>query len=526
MELINSVNFSNRNNMKTNKIILITFIALGFVYACNKDIDVQPEISAYTFDNVDANGGTWDPVFLTSIDDITIASPESVTSDAYKAELAEVKNASSNLTSAQKAAIEYWGGNAIARWDQIAQAMAAKYNLPPAEDADGTYHLPNSKDPGTYPYFPFANPPYASRAFAHWSAAEFDALIVAWKKKYEFNRVAPFIADPSISTSLPKQNLPSYPSEDAVIAQISVDLLTFLFPLEADYIAQKAAEHKQSRIWAGMNTQSDITAGENLAKQVSAKFITRAKNDAMGKAISTPAITDSLANNALQKFGAKWVSLETPARPGMLPLFGRVKPWCIPSVEAVRPGPPPAKGSAEYEADVQEIKNFVDNPTTETRRIANFWADGPSTATPPGHWNEIAAELIVKYKMNPLRSARTMAYMNMSLADAGISCWDTKYYYFTPRPSTAIPGLKTLIGVPNFPGYTSGHSTFSAAAATVLGHIFPAEASKMDAIAEEASNSRIYGGIHFRHDCKIGLATGKIIASYSVAVAEKDGAEK
>lgn len=70
-----------------------------------------------------------------------------MTSDAYKAELAEVKNASSNLTSAQKAAIEYWGGNAIARWDQIAQAMAAKYNLPPAEDADGTYHLPNSKDP-------------------------------------------------------------------------------------------------------------------------------------------------------------------------------------------------------------------------------------------------------------------------------------------------------------------------------------------------------------------------------------------
>lgn len=81
-----------------------------------------------------------------------------------------------------------------------------------------------------------------------------------------------------------------------------------------------------------MNTQSDITAGENLAKQVSAKFITRAKNDVMGKkAISTPAITDSLANNALQKFGYKWVSLETPARPGMLPLFGRVKP-CVSQV--------------------------------------------------------------------------------------------------------------------------------------------------------------------------------------------------
>ena len=511
--------------MNTSKIILMAFLLVTFVVACNKDLDVQPDIQTYTFEKTDENAGSWDPVFLSNVDDITVAAPEDVNSDAYKAELAAVKSASANLSSDQKSAVEFWGGNAIARWNQIAQAMAAKYNLPPAPNADGTYSLPNSKDPGKYPYFPFANPPYASRAFAYWSTAQFDALIVAWKKKYQFNRPAPHVTDPSIKVNLPKQSLPSYPSEDAVIAEISKVLLTTFFPLEADYIAKKAAEHKQSRIWAGMNTQSDIAAGEAIATQVSAIFKSRASTDGMGKAASTPTITDSLANNAQQKFGWKWTSREVPARPPMLPLFGRVKPWCIPSVEAVRPGPPPAPGSAQFEADVKELKDLTENPTEETRKIANFWADGPSSATPPGHWNQICAELIVKYKMNPIRSARTMAYMNMSVADAGISCWDTKYFYFTPRPSQVIPGFKTLIGVPNFPSYTSGHSTFSAAAATVLSHIFPAESAKMDAYAKEASNSRIYGGIHYRHDCEKGLATGKTIAEYSVAVAQKDGAD-
>jgi membrane-associated phospholipid phosphatase len=88
-----------------------------------------------------------------------------------------------------------------------------------------------------------------------------------------------------------------------------------------------------------------------------------------------------------------------------------------------------------------------------------------------------------------------------------------------------MPGFKTILGIPNFPGYTSGHSTFSAAAATVLGHIFPAEAAQCDAWAEEAALSRLYGGIHFRFDAEVGLEQGRRVGSYSVAVARVDGAE-
>jgi membrane-associated phospholipid phosphatase len=113
----------------------------------------------------------------------------------------------------------------------------------------------------------------------------------------------------------------------------------------------------------------------------------------------------------------------------------------------------------------------------------------------------------------------------MAVMDAGISCWDTKYYYHYPRPSQAIPGFKSLLGLPNFPSYTSGHSTFSGAAAAVLSHIFPDYAVDLAAQAKEASESRIYGGIHYRFDCEVGLHVGKTIGEYSVAIAQVDGAE-
>jgi membrane-associated phospholipid phosphatase len=112
----------------------------------------------------------------------------------------------------------------------------------------------------------------------------------------------------------------------------------------------------------------------------------------------------------------------------------------------------------------------------------------------------------------------------MAVADAGICCWDTKSYYYTARPTQIDPSIKT-IGLPNFPSYTSGHSTFSGAAATVLGYIFPADKPKFDAMAQEASMSRIYGGIHYRSDCEVGLRCGNAIGSFSVRFGQKDGAK-
>jgi membrane-associated phospholipid phosphatase len=127
--------------------------------------------------------------------------------------------------------------------------------------------------------------------------------------------------------------------------------------------------------------------------------------------------------------------------------------------------------------------------------------------------------------MNSLRTARTFAYLNMAMMDAAVSCWDTKYVYHYPRPAQADPSIKTLLGVPNFPSYTSGHSTFSAAAANVLGYIFSSRNNEFVQMAQEASESRIYGGIHYRFDCESGLKVGKNIANFAIELMKADKAE-
>ena len=117
-----------------------------------------------------------------------------------------------------------------------------------------------------------------------------------------------------------------------------------------------------------------------------------------------------------------------------------------------------------------------------------------------------------------------MALLNMAINDAGIVCWNTKYFYFNPRPTQLRPSIKTLTGIPNFPSYISGHSTFSGAAAAILAYLLPANASKYESMAQEASLSRVIGGIHYPIDCSTGLTVGANVGGYAVQRARSDGA--
>ena len=211
----------------------------------------------------------------------------------------------------------------------------------------------------------------------------------------------------------------------------------------------------------------------------------------------------------------------------MLAVFGSVKSFLFDSANAVslRPGPPPSVNSQKMKDETEEVYQFVKNPTRDRTAIIHFWADGVGTYSPPGHWDAIAAEDFITKNFSEVRWARNMALLNMSLMDACIICWDTKSFYFNPRPSQLNPNIKTLTGVPNFPAYISGHSTFSGAASTILGHIIPERADAYNAMASQASMSRLYGGIHFRTDCEVGLAVGKNVGNYAVQRAMTDGAE-
>lgn len=172
--------------------------------------------------------------------------------------------------------------------------------------------------------------------------------------------------------------------------------------------------------------------------------------------------------------------------------------------------------------EVAEVKRTVDNLTREQLAIAFKWNDGAGTYTPPGHWNDIAAEHVRDGRMSEVRAARAFALLNMAMHDAAVSCWETKFFYFNPRPSQLDPSIKTPIGLPNFPAYSSGHSTFSAAAATVLSHLFPGASGDFNVMRDEAAISRLYGGIHYRSDIEGGKVHGTRIGSYTVQFAQQD----
>jgi PAP2 superfamily len=506
---------------------IAAFCALLFLFSsCGKEINSGQTFEIYKPASLDENGGDWKTVILVSASTIVVPTPAATTDAIYLTEIVDLKSKSVSLTTEQADAVKYWGANSVARWNEIACELMAKYNLPPAYDPVlGKYPLPDATKPDQYPQFPFANPPYASRGFAHLSVAQFDALIACWNAKKLFGRKAPYTFDASISVNfIEKNDFPSYPSEDAVVAAASREVLSWLFPNEKVYLSAKAEECKNARIWAGANVISDISEGDSLGRKVALKIIARGKTDKMGQA-NNQTVVDSIRAAAVSRGEIAWASLESPARPPMLPTFGFVKPWFIPSATDLRPAAPPSTNSDEFRAEMEELRKKQSNLSSNERKIANFWGDGPSTYTPPGHWNRTTVELCVKNKLNLLRTARVFAYVNTAMADGGIVCWNTKYFYFNPRPSTFDPSFKTSIGVPNFPAFISGHSTFSAAAAAVLGHIFPSETANLDKLAKEASESRIYGGIHYRSDCEIGLSVGKNVANFSIEKARADGGE-
>jgi hypothetical protein len=235
-----------------------------------------------------------------------------------------------------------------------------------------------------------------------------------------------------------------------------------------------------------------------------------------------------MKQSAIAKGEIPWLSQETPPRPPMLPLFGNVKPFLFSTADIaskLRPVPPPSTSSAQFKKELEEVYQVISHLTREQERNCIFWADGIRTYTPPGHWNYIASEDFVGQQISEVRWARNLALLNMTLMDAAIVCWDAKYYYFNPRPMQIDTRIKTTVGLPNFPSYISGHSTFSGAAATILSHLTPSQAGKYQAMAKAASESRIEGGIHYRSDCEVGLYTGNKVGEFAIKRALSDGAD-
>ena len=308
-----------------------------------------------------------------------------------------------------------------------------------------------------------------------------------------------------------------------------------LFPAAVEEITLRAADQRNAALWSGRASSSDIAKGLALGKSVATLFANRARNDRMGNSVGTKAQWQAFADTATKHGEIPWISLELPKRPPMLPFFGLrkagvstgVKTWIMTDSDIItnRPIAPPQTSSDEMKAETDEVKYYADNLTRERIAIVHKWADGVGTYTPPGHWDDIAAEYIRDANYSEVRAARAFALLNMALHDAAIACWDTKFFYFNPRPSQMDNAIKTGTGLPNFPAFTSGHSTFSGAAATVLSYLFPDDEEYFMSEAKEASDSRLFGAIHYRSDIEMGLNHGKVVGGFTVTFASGDGAD-
>lgn len=252
----------------------------------------------------------------------------------------------------------------------------------------------------------------------------------------------------------------------------------------------------------------------------------------------------------------------TVATPGFIaPHWGQVTPFALTSGDQFRPTPPEPFTSQAYLDQARFVIEVQQKLTLEQKIIAEFWADGPRSWLPPGHWCEIA-NLVSRERFFTIDQDVKMFFaLSNAILDASIATWEAKRFYDYCRPITAIrwlydqfglagfdgsgidpingqrwrPFQKDTFPTPPFPEYTSGHSAFSMAAATVLKHVLGSDMftfrhtqevplaaepdlaglpvtitwTSFSEAAFSAGESRLFGGIHFYQGNIAGLELGR-----------------
>lgn len=402
-------------------------------------------------------------------------------------------------------------------------------------------------------------PTRSSRAMAIVHIAMFDAANAASGLKYE-----PFYLNDIVVNA----------SVEAAIAQASRDTLIALFPSQQNVFEQHY-QNDLKNIPDGIEKERGLTLGARAA----ALSLSERANDGSGD------LDQNVPYVFSQEPGAWRRDPVNPTQQALGANWYKVRPFVLKSATQFRSEPPPALDSIKYAEEYAEVYRLggdgISTPTerTEDQTFAGlFWAyDGtPSLCAPPRLYNQIALQIASDRGItDDLELTRLLALVNVSMADAGITSWETKYYYNLWRPITAIreadqgtgptgkgDGNPNTFGDPNwtplgapasnlidnnftppFPAYVSGHATFGGALFQTLrnyfgtdnipftfvsdelngvttdnnGNIRPLRPRSFSSLSEaefENGMSRIYLGIHFRSDATEGTKMGNQVANY------------
>lgn len=406
-------------------------------------------------------------------------------------------------------------------------------------------------------------PPIVARNLAILHTAIYDAW-AAYDKKAEGTQYGNKLRRPkSERTDGNKKKAMSYAAYRALVDQ---------FPTEQAKFAAKLS----SLGYDPGNTSTDITTPEgigNVAAKAIIDFRHKDGSNQLGD-LHTGAYSDYtgyVSVNTPDQINdpGRWQPLRTSDGHGgtvvqsfITPHWGRVKPFAIRSWNQIRLGPPVPVNSETYSVQAKQVVEYQQYMDDREKVIAEYWADGPSSELPPGHWTLFATFVSDRDSHTMDQDAKMFFAMTNAVLDASIVSWGYKRYYDYVRPVTAIHYLyrdkiipaydgATVLGqdwrpyqaewvvTPPFPEYPSGHSIFSGAAAEVLrnftgsdafGHhvtipagvsfVQPGQVPAKDIslywgtfteAADEAGISRRYGGIHFVQGDIDSRAAGKQI---------------
>jgi membrane-associated phospholipid phosphatase len=425
-------------------------------------------LAATPGNNSEPDAGSWHTWVVADVKTYRAPAPPNHAASVQEAK--DLEALANERDAAMLREIAYWNaGSPAYRWIQIAQQEVDGHGL---------------------------GGPAATRAMSLVAAGLNDAIIASWDSKYTYNRRRPSQIDKQLTTAIPVSNSPSYPSDYAASASVSAAILDYLFPDDKVTIDGMAASASESRMYAGVEFPSDVSAGAALGQAIGAAAVGRAQNDGF----STPFTgsfppTPGVWSNANPSF----------------PLAGMWKPWALTSGSQFRLKAPPAFGSADFQAQVDGMKQFA--RTVDSNHTAWFWQ--PSFIDP---WIDLATRFLFEsgYAFDAPKTAQTYALVMIAQHDATIACWDTKYAYLEMRPVMADASITTLFPTPAHPSYPSGHACASAAAGAALSAVFPDQAAYFTGRARDAGLSTFYAGIHYSNDVDQGLALGQAVAKVVV----------
>lgn len=345
--------------------------------------------------------------------------------------------------------------------------------------------------------------------------------------------------EPRFHSLYVKPDAPRHASRRAAAIQAAYAILLHAYPAQSAVLSAR---------------RSSSLAALPLAEQAEAVPAGVAWGQTVADAIWTLRLTDGNAPTPPPFVGVLGIE-DTPAAvgvwrptppanaPGSGPQFATMTPWVLRRPSQFRLPPPLALDSPEYAADLDEVKTMGSLSgsarTADQSELALFWAGNT-----PLYWNRVAAQIAAVRGQRLTENAHLFGLLNLTMADASIACWDSKYRYVFWRPITAIrAGLRpadadpawepwldsTKGGTPAHPEYPSAHACMSGSAAFVLSAAFGDNTaftvtsdvrpgtrpfSSFSSAVAEIADARVFGGIHFRTSCVRGNILGSTVADY------------